>query len=263
MASLFASHALPARPSHGQTARMSSSMRHLRRYLQPTGLERHDYAQWVLPLSGELELEVGGVGALLDALQGAFVAPGEGHDLQTVGDNCCLIIDCPAGLLDDDTLEHLYRRRWLALPVAIRRQLQRVPADDAGCDPLPQLLRYFAPAGSGARLQGLCMSIVATPGCDWSVARMAALVGISNSRLHALFAAEFGLSPLAWVGAVRLRWARHQLHASECSISEIAQRAGYSEQSALSRALRRETGMTPGQWRRSRSPGQDRSPAPA
>jgi len=91
--------------------------------------------------------------------------------------------------------------------------------------------------------------VVAAPGLDWSVARMAALAGVGCSRLHALFVREFGLPPLAWVSAARLRWARRQLLCSDASISDIAQRAGYSEHSAFTRALRRESGRTPRQWR--------------
>lgn len=228
---------------------MPACDQHLRRYLAPTGLECHAHAQWVLPVQGELQFEVGGAGGHLDLLQGAFVAPGETHDLEGVGENCCLIIDCPAELLDDDTLGHLCRQRWLALPGDVRLQLRGIGAGGIGGDPLPRLLRHFAPAGSGARLQALCMAVNAAPGRDWTVARMAAEVGVSGSRLHALFAREFGLSPLAWVGAARLRWAKRQLLGGSAGISEIALQAGYSEQSALTRAMRRETGMTPRQWR--------------
>ncbi len=238
--------ALPA-----QTARMSASAStpHLRRYLRPTGLECHDHAQWVLPVRGELPFEVGGAGGHLDRLLGAFVAPGQAHDLDVLGDNCCLVVDCAPGVLDDDTLEHLYRRPWLALPAAMRQRLQGLPGSRTLGDPLPHLLRHFAPAGSGARLQGVCGAVVAAPGLDWSVARMAALAGVGCSRLHALFVREFGLPPLAWVSAARLRWARRQLRCSDASISDIAQRAGYSEHSAFTRALRRESGRTPRQWR--------------
>jgi len=49
---------------------------------------------------------------------------------------------------------------------------------------------------------------------------------------------------------LRLRWARHLLRSTPLPISTVAQRAGYSEQSALTRALRRETGRTPSMWRR-------------
>src|SRR5690606_12692167 len=112
--------------------------------------------------------------------------------------------------------------------------------------------------------QALCMSIAKSPGGDWSVARMAAEVGVSGSRLHALFTHEFALSPQAWVSAARLRWAKQQLVGSRASISDIAQRAGYSEQSALTRALRRESGLTPRQWREAGSSfGQDTLPGTA
>lgn len=241
-----------------QTAAMSDSLRHLRRYTVPTGAECHAFAQWVLPVRGDLQFEVGGHGGRLDTLQGAFVAPGETHALEAQGDNCCLIVDCPPGMLDDDTLEHLRRRPWLALPGCMRQALHPLQASAAMDDPLPQLLHWFAPAGSGARLQALCARIRQSPGSDWTVARMAAVVGVSGSRLHALFAREFGLPPLAWVGAARLRWAKQQLQAGNDGISDIALRAGYSEHSALSRALRRETGLSPSQWRRQRSSlGQD------
>lgn len=228
---------------------MSASTPHLRRYLGPTGLECHDYAQWVLPVHGELQFEVGGAGGHLDRLLGAFVAPGQTHDLEALGEHSCLIVDCPADVLDDDTLEHLYRKPWLALPIEVRQRLCELPANGLVGDPLPRLLRHFAPAGSGARLQGVCMAVVSAPGLDWSVARMAAMAGVSGSRLHALFVREFGLPPLAWVGAARLRWAKRQLLGSDASLSDIAQRAGYSEQSAFTRALRRESGRTPRQWR--------------
>ncbi len=99
-------------------------------------------------------------------------------------------------------------------------------------------------------MQGLCAAVQADLGQAWPVARMAAFVGVSESRLHALLRQEFGLSPQAWLSASRLRWAKHQLRTSVAPISDIALAAGYSEQSALTRALRRECGQTPAAWRR-------------
>ncbi|WMJ68990.1 AraC family transcriptional regulator [Stenotrophomonas sp. 24(2023)] len=224
---------------------------HLRRYGTSTGLDRHPYAQWVLPVRGELQFEVGAQGGRLDLLQGAFVAPGEPHAQQGRGDNGFVILDCPAGLFDDATLERLCRQRWLPLPAELRRALQ--PAGQGMPLPglWPRLLRHFAGDGSGARLQGLCAAIQASPGQAWPVARMAAHVGLSESRLHAVFLREFGLSPQGWLSACRLRWAKDQLRRSDAPISAIALAAGYSEQSALTRAMRRECGQSPAAWRRS------------
>lgn len=223
---------------------------HLRHYGQSTGLDRHDYAQWVLPLQGELQFELEGRGGRLDLLQGAFVAAGEAHDQMAHGPNGFVIVDCGPGVLDDLTQEHLWRQRWLHLPLSLRQRLAQVNGGGAMPGLLPELLRVFAPAGSGARLQGLCAAVHAEPGQGWPVARMAAFVGVSESRLHALFQREFGVSPQAWLSAGRLRWAKHALLTSAATISDIALAAGYSEQSALTRALRRETGLTPSAWRR-------------
>lgn len=223
---------------------------HLRHYGKATGLDRHGYAQWVLPLQGELQFELEGRGGRLDLLQGAFVAAGEAHDQMADGPNGFVIVDCANGVLDDGTQEHLCRQRWLHLPQSLRQQLGGVQAGRPLPALLPELLCTFAPAGSGARLQGMCAAVQTEPGHAWPVARMARRVGVSESRLHALFQREFGLSPQAWLSACRLRWAKHQLRTSTAPISDIALAAGYSEQSALTRALRRECGQTPAAWRR-------------
>lgn len=223
---------------------------HVRSYGDAWGGDRHTYAQWVLPLRGELQFELDGHGARLDALQGVFVAPGENHDQIGQGRNAHMVIDCDAHWFDDHTLEHLRGRRWLSLPQALREALSVLPADTAATALLPLLMQAFAPDGSGARLQALCTRLQASPGEAWPVERMAQMAGMSSSHLHARFVREFGLPPQAWLSALRLRWARHLLRTTTTPVSTVAQLAGYSEQSALTRALRRETGCTPTAWRR-------------
>lgn len=222
---------------------------HLRSYAASWGGDRHRFAQWVLPLTGEIEFELDGQGARLGCMQGAFVAPGEFHDQVGEGPNRHLIIDCGRSWFDDDTLHALRTQRWLALPGALRAALA---AADGG-DPtrlLPLLVRAFARTGSGARLRALCMELQLSPGDDWPVERMAARAGLSSSHLHAVFVREYGLPPQAWLAELRLRWARHLLRTTALPITAIAHAAGYSEQSALTRALRRHAGTTPAAWRR-------------
>jgi len=222
---------------------------HLRSYAASCGGDRHRFAQWVLPLAGEIEFDLDGQGARLGCMQGAFVAPDEFHDQMGDGANRHLIIDCDRGWFDDGTLEALRAQRWLALPGLLRTAL----ATAAGSDParlLPMLVRAFSCAGSGARLRALCMELQQAPGEDWPVERMAARVGLSSSHLHAVFVREYGLPPQAWLAELRLRWARHLLRTTALPITAIAHAAGYSEQSALTRALRRHAGSTPAAWRR-------------
>jgi len=236
---------------------MSSPAFNLRQYGRASSVDRHAFAQWVVPVRGELAFELEGRGARLDLLQGAFVAPMAGHAQTASDDDRFLIVDCPAEMFDDDTLECLQRQPVLALPARVRSMAQRlgtvvgeqVEATFVQAE-LPGLLQAFSLAGSATRLQAVCARIEANPGQAWPVERIAGEVGVSGSRLHALFRQAFGLSPQAWLSGSRLRWARGRLADSDVPIAAIAQHAGYSEQSALTRALRREWGMTPADYRR-------------
>ena len=235
---------------------MSAAAFNLRAYPRASHVDRHDFAQWVLPVQGELAFELEGRGARLDVWQGAFIAPLAGHAQGALDQDRFLIVDCPAGLLDDDTLQRLHQQPLLALPAAVRAMAQRIGAGrpaqiDAAmvADELPVLLQAFSLDGSATRLQAVCARIAQSPGQAWPVERIAAAVGVSGSRVHALFRTAFGVSPLAWLSSCRLRWARAQLASGDQPIASIAQDAGYSEQSALTRALRREWGITPAEYR--------------
>ena len=70
-----------------------------------------------------------------------------------------------------------------------------------------------------------------------TVAGLALRAGLSTSRLHALFLKEVGATPHAWISERRLTLARQLLADSTHSIAEIAYRAGYADQSALTRAF--------------------------
>lgn len=242
---------------------MSTPAFNLRRYGPSSDVDRHTFAQWVIPVRGELAFELEGRGARLDGLLGAFVAPAAGHAQRAGKDDLFLIVDCPSTLIDDDTLARLQRRPLLALPAAMRAMAQCVAR--AGSEQvdvavvqreLPAVLQAFSLAGSATRLQAVCARVAQSPGQAWPVERIAAEVGVSNSRLHVLFRQAFALSPQAWLSASRLRWARDRLSNTGLAIADIAQHAGYSEQSALTRALRREWAMTPAEYRRRYRPGQ-------
>jgi hypothetical protein len=222
---------------------------HLRHYGQATGLDRHDYAQWVLPLQGELQFEMEGRGGRLDVLQGAFVAAGEAHDQMADGPNGFVIVDCPPGVLDDGTQEHLCRQRWLHLPLALRRawrrcrqgrRCRRCCRSCCRCSHRPAVAR--ACRACARRCRPIRAGVAG--GAHGGVRRG------QREPVACAVPAEFGLSPQAWLSASRLRWAKHQLRTSAAPISDIALAAGYSEQSALTRALRRECGQTPAAWRR-------------
>jgi AraC-like DNA-binding protein len=84
------------------------------------------------------------------------------------------------------------------------------------------------------------------------VADLAQVAGLSSARLHARFVAECGQTPMEYIRSRRLHKAVALLRDSYLPIGEIAQRVGYSSQSAFAAAVLREFGVSPGKLRRPR-----------
>jgi AraC-like DNA-binding protein len=79
---------------------------------------------------------------------------------------------------------------------------------------------------------------------------MARCARMSVSRLHALFRAELDISPHAWLLRQRIGQACRQLAGTNQAIAAVALNAGFSDQSALTRAMRAQLDMTPAAYRR-------------
>jgi AraC-like DNA-binding protein len=82
-----------------------------------------------------------------------------------------------------------------------------------------------------------------------TLAQLAAEAGISRHRLTRLFRTAYGLPPHRFALAQRIRLARHLLERG-LAPAEVAQRAGFFDQSHLHRHFRRTLGVTPGQYAR-------------
>lgn len=220
-------------------------------------MHRHDHVQLVLPVIGKLEIEVGGRGGRLDAARAAFVAPGADHVQVGDGANRFLVVDCSPADLGEAAVERLSRQVFLPISPAARRLIEFVDLSGRSmssttawrCTPLLLEALLDVPQAP-SRLEVLKRRIEAEPGLDWSVAAMAQTAGVSASRLHALFRSELDQTPQQLLSALRLRAVQEALASSNTSIAEVAYQAGYSDQSALTRAMRRATGMTPGAYRR-------------
>ena len=222
-------------------------------------MHRHDHVQLVLPVIGQLEIEVGGRGGRLDAARAAFVAPGADHVQSGDGANRLLVVDCAMADVGEAAVERMSRQVFLPISPAARRLIefvdlsgrcQPMSASTAWrCTPLPLEALLDTPQAP-SRLEMLKRRIEADPGRDWSVAAMAQAAGVSASRLHALFRAELGQTPGQVLTELRLCAVQDGLATSTASIAELAFQAGYSDQGALTRAMRRATGLTPAAYRK-------------
>ncbi|MFF1610352.1 AraC family transcriptional regulator [Amycolatopsis sp. NPDC058278] len=92
------------------------------------------------------------------------------------------------------------------------------------------------------------------PAEPWTVAKLAADVGVSRAALARRFAATVGETPMAYLTGWRLALAADLLRQHpETTIAAIARQVGYGSAFALSAAFKREFGLSPRNYR-SRTP---------
>jgi AraC-like DNA-binding protein len=85
----------------------------------------------------------------------------------------------------------------------------------------------------------------------WTVPKMAAAVGLSRSTFAERFRAATGETPIQHLTRYRLGRAAEYLRTTNAAILEIARRTGYESEVSISKAFRREFGVSPGAYRRS------------
>ncbi|MNT88843.1 Transposon Tn10 TetD protein [compost metagenome] len=82
---------------------------------------------------------------------------------------------------------------------------------------------------------------------------LAGNVGLSRSALAQRFTDLLGQPPMQYLAHWRLRTATAQLRSDNRSIRQIAGAVGSDSEAAFSRAFKREFGLPPASWRRSRA----------
>jgi AraC-like DNA-binding protein len=239
---------------------LASTDLHLRSYGDIRQGDRHDFAQLVLPVSGAVLLEIEGRQARLDPLQGAFVAPQSWHSQCSDRPHRSLLLDIAPHATTPETWARLHDRPFTALAPAARKLIEFMgimvdqrnarPAVIHGWVPLLLDTLTLSAPQPASRLAALLSCMQAEPGLPWTTERMAQRAGLSVSRLHALFRSELDSSPHAWLLECRLQQARDWLASTNRPIADIALNAGFSDQSALTRAMRDAGRPTPAAYRR-------------
>lgn len=82
------------------------------------------------------------------------------------------------------------------------------------------------------------------------MADLATAAGVSVATLHRRFAAQAGVTPLAWLTRGRLLIACRLLERAETRIEVTARRGGLGTASDLRVVMRRELGVSPSEYQR-------------
>jgi AraC-like DNA-binding protein len=232
----------------------------LRSYGERWGTDRHDFAQLVLPVSGAVDVEVLGQQARLDPQRGAVVVAGTWHAQRSDVANRSIILDFDQAELDDPARQCLLERPFAAIGPAARKLIEFMHLMAEQNAVQTQLLRGWTPLlldtlalgvpQVRSRLAAVLAQVEAGPGAAWSTEAMASAARLSVSRLHALFREELDTSPHLWLLHKRLDLACAQLAGGNRPIAEVALASGFSDQSALTRAMRQQLDTTPAAYRR-------------
>lgn len=87
-----------------------------------------------------------------------------------------------------------------------------------------------------------------------TVTTLAARAAVSPATLHRRFQAQLGTTPLAWLTAERVTLACRLIELGERRFDVVARRTGLGTAANLRALMRRETGLTPSDYRRRFSP---------
>jgi AraC-like DNA-binding protein len=88
------------------------------------------------------------------------------------------------------------------------------------------------------------------PSHPWTIAELAAEVGLSRSALVERFTRYLSDSPIAYLTGWRLRLAAQALTSTSKGVADIAAEVGYESEAAFNRAFKRVFGVPPAQYRR-------------
>ena len=90
-------------------------------------------------------------------------------------------------------------------------------------------------------------------------AALAQIAGLSTGYFYMAFKQTEGMSPHRYVLQYRVRRTQQLLTSTQMSLAEIADAAGFSNQSHCIQYFREIVGVTPGDYRRRRLQGRDRA----
>lgn len=228
----------------------------LRSYTADSCNHSHDFYQWVLPLEGELALEIESHANLVSSSQGALILPEQRHCFASNNSNLFLVLDVPA---EKTWIHHSAIPSFWTLSATLQKFL---PFARGLLDAQPDLTSYSLVTEVMHKLlmqQFLSHSDpVILKAVHWidkhfslpiNVNSIAIYCCLSSSQLQRRFKQIMGQSVGEYWRKKRLQQARTLLRQSALSIEAIAHAVGYENLAAFSRSFSQEYSISPLQFR--------------
>ena len=113
------------------------------------------------------------------------------------------------------------------------------------------------------RLQAALQAMLARPGENWNLDRLAEVCHMSRANFARVFRQVAGTTPAALLQQLRLAQAAQWLRQDSRPVAAIGEQAGYQSEAAFNRVFKRAFGVGPGQYRRMATLKGGAPPAPA
>ncbi|HET7553339.1 MAG TPA: AraC family transcriptional regulator [Gemmatimonadaceae bacterium] len=151
-----------------------------------------------------------------------------------------VVDESQAGRVGSETV--LTRMAELLFIEVVRRYVEELPPRESGW-----LAGLRDPVVGPALVQ-----LHERPHHPWTLPELARTIASSRTVLAERFTQLVGIPAMTYLARWRLQLAAEQLLHSSSKVAAIGTNVGYDSEAAFSRAFKRETGMSPAAWRRSR-----------
>lgn len=239
-------------------------MRESLEFIQYQGQESahtHEHTQIVLPLYGQLELEIGGQANRLDVGQAALIASDVRHTYMATAENNCLVLNALASWSSDsscaDPFVALSSATTSLFPFLRKMSLMNTQPEIR--DHLLGLLSNLLPLPSSEaslkvldrRLEKAVSLMTHHLANQWSMAELADQVHLSQSQLTQLFRRQLGVTPRQYLVKMRVKKAKELIMDNPShSLDQVAELVGSGDASNLIRQFHKHLGVSPSQFKK-------------
>ncbi|MEO9655277.1 AraC family transcriptional regulator [Marinomonas sp.] len=220
----------------------------------------HHHTQIVMPISGELTLQVEGQEALIKKGQACLISKEFNHTHYAELNNRCVVINA----LSSWNHEVASASAFVTLTPIAQRYLEFLAHLD-GLEPdhpmLPQAMNMLElmlplPAESlthqDRRFIGAKALLEKDIAYPWTMTELAQKIHLSQSQLSVLFKRSLGLTPKQYLLKLRLEKAQYHITTTQWSLEQIAEKVGLTDANALIRLFRQQLQLTPRQYQSQR-----------
>jgi AraC-like DNA-binding protein len=123
---------------------------------------------------------------------------------------------------------------------AVRGYIEKLPGDATG----------WLAALRDTSLSRALVALHERPEHPWTTDELARIACLSRSAFAERFTSTVSLPPMSYLTRWRMLLAGQRLRESSETLAQVAAAVGYQSEFTFSRAFRRETGVSPGAWRR-------------